>query len=218
MFIGHEGVAFAAKPAARRMSLGTLVAAAQLPDLLWPILLLLGWEHVEIAPEHAAASPLVFTSYPISHSLVAVVGWGLAFGGVYYVVKRYLRGAVTVALLVISHWFLDLIVHTPDMPIVPGGPTYGLGLWNSIPATFAVEGLLFLICLAIYVRTTPARDRVGSIGLWSFVIFIVAIWIGGVYGPPPPSERAIGWVGLSLWLLPFWAAWFDRHRGRVIVS
>jgi hypothetical protein len=216
MFIGHEGLAFAAKPAERRVSLGTLVAAAQLPDLLWPIFLLLGWEHVKIVPGHAAASPLVFTSYPISHSLVAMVGWGLAFGGAYYLVRRYLRGAVVIALLVVSHWFLDVIVHTPDLPLVPGGSKFGLGLWNSIPATLAVEGLLFMICLAIYVRTTPARDRIGSIGLWSFVIFIVAVWLSGLYMPPPPSGRAIGWAGLAMWLLPFWAGWFDRHRGSAI--
>lgn len=213
MFIGHEGVAFAAKPVERRVSLGTLVAAAQLPDLLWPIFLLLGWEQVQIVPGHAAASPFVFTHYPISHSLVAMAGWGIAFGGLHYLLRRNLRGAVTIALLVVSHWFLDLIVHLPDLPIVPGGRTYGLGLWNSVAGTIVVEGLLFVICLAVYVRTTPARDRIGSIGLWSFVLFIVAIWLSGLYSPPPPSARAVGWFGLASWLLPFWAGWFDRHRG-----
>lgn len=218
MFIGHEGVAFAAKPAARRVSLGTLVAAAQLPDLLWPILLLLGWEQVEIVPGYSAASPLRFTHYPISHSLLAMVGWGIAFGGVHYAWRRYLRGAVTIGLLVVSHWFLDLIVHLPDLPIVPGGRGYGLGLWRSIPATLGVEGALFLICLLIYVRAFPARDKIGSIGLWAFVIFIVTIWIAGCFGPPPPSARAIGWVGLAMWLLPLWAGWVDRHRGPPVAA
>ena len=214
MFIGHEGVAFAAKPAVRRVSLGTLVAAAQLADLLWPIFLLLGWEHVEIVPGYSAACPLHFTHYPITHSLLAMVGWGVAFGGLYYAWRRYLRGAITIAVLVVSHWFLDLIVHMPDLPLVPGGRGYGLGLWRSIPGTLAVEGTLFVICFWVYVKACPARDRIGSIGLWGFVVFIVAIWLGGCFGPPPPSERAIGWMGLAMWLLPLWAGWFDRHRGR----
>ena len=50
MFIGHFGVALAAKKVAPRTSLGTLILAAQFLDFLWPVLLLLGLEHVRIAP------------------------------------------------------------------------------------------------------------------------------------------------------------------------
>jgi len=39
VFIGHFAAAFAAKPAVPRTSLATLVAAAQLLDLIWVI----GW-------------------------------------------------------------------------------------------------------------------------------------------------------------------------------
>lgn len=40
MFIGHFAVGFALKRVAPRTSLGTLTAAAQFLDLLWPIFLL----------------------------------------------------------------------------------------------------------------------------------------------------------------------------------
>ena len=42
MFIGHYGLALATKRAAPRVSLGALIAAAQLADLIWPMLLLVG--------------------------------------------------------------------------------------------------------------------------------------------------------------------------------
>ncbi len=41
MFIGHFGVALAAKKVAPRASLGILILAAQFLDFLWPLFLLL---------------------------------------------------------------------------------------------------------------------------------------------------------------------------------
>ena len=80
MFIGHYAVALAAKKAAPKTSFGTLFLAAQFIDLLWPLLLLLGIEHVRIDPGNTAFTPLDFYDYPITHSLLAVIGWSLAFG------------------------------------------------------------------------------------------------------------------------------------------
>lgn len=88
MFIGHFGVGFGAKRVAPRVSLGTLLLAAQFIDLLWPTLLLLGLERVRIAPGVTAATPLDFESYPISHSLIAVCGWALLVGALHFFVKR----------------------------------------------------------------------------------------------------------------------------------
>jgi hypothetical protein len=87
MFLGHFGLAFAAKKAAPKPSLGTLVLAAQFADLLWPVLLLLGLERMRIVPGLLAASPFDFTSYPISHSLVAQLGWGALLGFIYFLVN-----------------------------------------------------------------------------------------------------------------------------------
>jgi len=54
MFIGHYAVGFAAKYAAPKASLGPLMAAPILLDLLWPIFLLAGWERVRIGPGNTA--------------------------------------------------------------------------------------------------------------------------------------------------------------------
>jgi hypothetical protein len=58
MFLGHFGVAFALKRVEPKLSLGTLFLAVQLPDLLWGVFLLLGWEQVRIDPGYTAVKPL----------------------------------------------------------------------------------------------------------------------------------------------------------------
>ena len=128
MFIGHFGVGFGAKAAAPRVSLGTLLLAAQFLDLLWPIFLLLGIESVRIDPGNTAVTPLDFVSYPLTHSLLTGVGWGGLLGGAYALHRRWLRGAVVVAATVVSHWVLDWVSHRPDLPLIPGGNKVGLGL------------------------------------------------------------------------------------------
>jgi hypothetical protein len=216
MFLGHFGVGFGAKAAAPRSSLGTLFLAAQFVDLLWPTLLVLGLERVEISPGVTRVTPLAFTYYPISHSLLAVLLWGLGFGAVYYLVRRYPRGAWVCGLAVISHWLLDLVVHRPDLPLAPGvSLLVGLGLWNSLPATLVVELGIFAVGIGLYVRTTSASDRVGSVGLWSLVAFLLLIYLTSVFGQPPPNVSALAWVGHAQWLLIIWGYWIDRHRKTV---
>jgi membrane-bound metal-dependent hydrolase YbcI (DUF457 family) len=216
MFVGHFGVALAAKRLAPRTSLGALVAAAQFVDLLWPLLLLAGVERVAIRPGITTVTPLDFESYPISHSLVMALVWGAGFGALWWLATRQRRGAIVVALLVPSHWLLDLIVHRPDLPLTLGESTkVGLGLWSSPVATIAVEGAIFVAGVAIYVRTTRARDRTGALALWSFVAFLLMIYAGNLFGPPPENATQIAWVGQAQWLLVLWAWWADRHRGVV---
>lgn len=214
MFIGHYATAFAAKTIAPRTSLGVLVAAATFIDLLWPVFLLAGWERVEIEPGITAFTPLNLLHYPYSHSLLAVTGWGVLFGGAYYFFRRYARGAWVVALLVVSHWLLDALVHRPDLPLHPGSEVYvGAGLWNSVGGTLLVEGLLFAVAVWLYARTTTPTTRVGRYGFWSLVGLLVFLYIGSAFGPPPPSAEAIAVVGLAGGVLGIaWTAWFDRRR------
>ena len=213
MFVGHFGVGFGAKAAAPKTSLGTLFLAAQFIDLLWPSFLLFGFETVAIAPGITTVTPLDFTSYPWSHSLLAVMVWALLFGGVYYLLKRYPRGVWVCAAAVVSHWVLDLLTHRPDLPLAPGAATrVGLGLWNSLPATLIVELGIFAVGIWLYVKTTRATDRVGSIALWSLVGFLLLTYFGNLFGPPPADVTALAWVGHAQWLLIIWAYWIDRHR------
>jgi membrane-bound metal-dependent hydrolase YbcI (DUF457 family) len=213
MFLGHYGIAFAARRAAPRTSLGTTIFAAQFLDELWPILLLLGVEQVRIVPGFMAAKPLQFVHYPYSHSLAAALFWSLLIGGAYYVKRRDSRSAWIVGGAVLSHWLLDVPMHAPDLPLWPGSRTFvGAGLWSSIPLTLALELGILAVGLALYLRGTRARDRIGSWGLWSMVAVLVCIYIFGLFGAPPPSSHALALMTLSLWLFVPWGYWVDRHR------
>jgi hypothetical protein len=213
MFIGHFGLAFAAKRVAPRTSLGTTFVAAQLADLLWPILLLAGVEQVRIIPN--AANPFLtldFTHYPWTHSLLAECVLGVVFGGLMFLLRRDVAGAVVVGLLVPSHWLLDVIVHVPDVPLYPGGSArLGLGLWRNPVATMVIEVVVFFAGVLVYARCTRARDRIGRFGFWTLIVFLLALYAASG-GPPPPSVKALALTALVGWPLTLWPWWVDRHR------
>lgn len=212
MLIGHVAVALGAKKAAPKTSFGTLLLAAQWPDLLWPLFLMLGWERVRIVPGITAVSPLEFTSYPFTHSLLADFGWGLVLAGLYLVFKKDRRGAFVVWACVMSHWLLDFISHRPDLPLYPGSHLVGLGIWDSVSVTLLVEGGLFVAGAVIYNRVTRPRDKAGEYGYKSFVALLVLIYLASLMGPPPPSVNAVEWAGVLSWLFVAWAYWLDDHR------
>lgn len=213
MFIGHFGAGFAGKKFSKSASLGTYFMAAQWVDLIWPILVLLGIEKVNIEPGISSVTPLDFTYYPYTHSLFGVLVWALLFGFVYFLLKKNSRVAIILGLLVLSHWVLDLFVHVPDLPIFPGlDLKVGLGLWHSLAATLIIEGLVFTVGLYFYLKSTTAKNKTGSFALLGLVVFLVAIYISNLFGPPPPSSEAIGIVGNSQWLIVLWGYWINKNR------
>lgn len=214
MFIGHFALGLAAKKVAPRASLGTLMLSVGFVDVLWPFFLLFGWEHVRINPGDTAVTPLDFYDYPISHSLLTMIGWSLLFGLAYFSKTKFKKESIILGLGVLSHWFLDFFSHRADMPLLPtaDSPKLGLGLWNSIPATIAVEVPLFLIGIWIYTKATQPLDKIGKWGFSAFMALLLLIYFGNIFGPPPPNEAAIGYFGpvsLALFAIPYWV---DRHR------
>ena len=194
------------------VSLGTLFLAAQFLDLLWPTLLLLDVEHVAIEPGVSKVTPLAFTDYPISHSLLAVLGWSIVFGVIYFLITKNKQRSVLLGALVLSHWILDVIVHIPDLPLYPGdSPKVGLGLWNSMTLTVLVEGIIFISGIVIYVNTKRTLNEKVNWRFWSLVVFLVIIHIANFVGPPPPSVAAIAWAGHLQWLFIPWAWWADKR-------
>jgi hypothetical protein len=213
MFIGHFAVGFVGKRVAPRTSLAVLIAAPLLLDMLWPVFLLLGWERVRIDPGNTRFTPLDFTYYPWSHSLLMSVAWATIFALIYHLVTRYRPGTLIVWMGVVSHWVLDWISHRPDMPLYPGGPRFGLGLWNSVAGTLVVELSMFAAGVWLYARATRAKDRIGRYAFIGYVALLLLIYIGDRFSGPPPGAAAIAWTGIAamLILIP-WAWWFDHHR------
>lgn len=218
MFIGHYAVALGAKRFAPSLSLGALFLACQLADLIWPNLVLLGIEKVEIDPGNTAITPLNFAYYPYSHSLVAMIVWGAVFAVLYLIASRVnVRGAAIILALVLSHWVLDALTHRPDLPLTVGGSTrIGLGLWNLPALAVSVELLLFAAGIWLYEKCTKPVDRRGSVGFWALVSFLLLVYIANlvaiIVGEPPPSVDAVAWSAQAMWLIVIWGFWIDRHR------
>jgi hypothetical protein len=227
VFLGHVALGFAAKRAVPATSMALLVLAAQLADAIWPLLVGLGLEHVEIDPGNTRVTPLNFVSYPYSHSLATMALYGVAFGWMSgrgggperAALRERARDGIAprtvwiIAALVVSHWLLDFITHRPDMPLYPGGPKVGLGLWNSLSATLIAEFVMYAAGVWLYLKSTRARDPIGRWAFASLAAFLPVVYLANIFGPPPPSVTAI-WVGASVGaaLLTVWAWWADRHR------
>lgn len=213
MFIGHYAVALAVKKAAPKVSLGMLFLSTQFVDLLWPVFLLLGYEHVRIDPGNTVVTPLSFYDYPFTHSLLAAFIWSLILALIYHVYKRDKISSAIIGLCVFSHWTLDFLTHRPDLPLAFGYDTYfGLGLWNSRIGTMAVEIVLFAVGIFLYLSSTSSKDKIGSYGFWTLIVLLFLIYVGNLFGPPPPDEFSIAVAGNASWLFVFWAFWVDRHR------
>lgn len=212
MFIGHFALGFAAKRAAPRVNLGTLFAAAQLPDLIWPVLVAAGVEQVAIAPGNTAFTPLEFVSYPWSHSLVLATIWGVVFAAVHRLRTGNRSATLLLAALAASHWLLDFLTHRPDLPLVPGGQRYGLGLWNSVPLTIAIESVLFASGVWLYAQATRPLDASGRWAFVSLVAVMILAYVGNVLAAPPSVDAIWSSTLFGFLLLLGWAAWTDRQR------
>jgi len=218
MFLGHYGVAFALKRAEPKVSLGTLFLAAQLLDLLWGIFLLLGWEHARIVPENPPLTRFEFWDYPISHSLVGAVAWGIVAAACYYSwptreTTRHWQAAAIVGVAVFSHYPLDVLVHLPDLPILGNDSLkLGLGLWNHPMATMVAELLVFSLGLAVYVGFRSKRHPVRAGRLSVLVVVLLGTYFASSSGPPPPNMTVVGIsVIVLLLVVALLAAWADRR-------
>lgn len=160
MLAGHVAVGLAAKRVTPRVSVGTLVLAAVLPDLLWAIFLLAGIEHVEIGAGRGAVNYLRAGDIALSHSLLADAIWGTLLAAAYFFARHYARGAWMLFAVVMSHWVLDFASHRPDMALAPGVHRYfGLGLWNSVTATVIVEACGWPPSFYTHARRDPRDAR-----------------------------------------------------------
>jgi hypothetical protein len=223
MFLGHYGVAYALKRAEPRVPLGTLFLSVVLVDTLWGIFLLTGWEQARIVPGLTPVTPLEFTSYPLTHSLVGALAWGLLAATIAYswptrdTSRHHWLKSLVVGVAVASHWFLDLIVHLPDLPLLGNDSTkVGLGLWRSLPATLAVELVLFAAGFLLYTQFRLAGGRARKGRVLFLAGLLVALYLASVFGPAPASMTTVAVVDiLGTLFLAILAAWSDRSTPRV---
>lgn len=215
MFVGHYGPAYFVKGVEKRIPLWVLFVAVQWVDILWTIFILLGIERVRIAPGYTAANPLGFSYYPYTHSLTAGVFWAVVVGGAYWVWRRRdgIGPALWVGGAVLSHWFLDLIVHVPDLGLIGNHYKVGLGLWRYPLLSLLAEAFVLLAGAVYYLRRTTPVGPAGRYAMSVFVLVMLAIQVSSAFGPPPPSTTAVAIVGLVTYVVFVGVVWrLERLR------
>lgn len=210
MFIGHFATSFLTKKESATLSLALMFIAVQFLDLLWPILVLLGIETMSVAPGITKLTPLDFTYYPWSHSLMMSAVWGALLGGVYFAFTKNRKNALILGALVVSHWVLDLIVHRPDLPLTPFSDfKLGLGLWNYPVAEILIEFSLFFAGIYVYLKT---RQPIKKIAFWSLIVVLMVLQLMNFYGPLPPDSMTVALGANMIWVFILWAWWIEREK------
>ena len=214
MFIGHWAPALVAAAQKEAPKLGTLFIAAQLVDWAFFILLMFGAEHMRFSPGISAMNPMDLYEMPYTHSLLGSAIFALAFAGLLWLVTMNRTAALIGGAVVLSHWFLDLLVHVPDLTLAGSPPKLGLGLWNYPWIEIPLELGITLAGLWFYARKMqPSGPRMAVLA--GILVLLQAVnWFGPVepevildtsllagfaYGA---ATLAAWWVGKSAQKLP----------------
>ena len=216
MFIGHYAAGLALKSVEKKASLGMLFIAVQFVDYLFFVFAPFGIEKFRLVENYTAINHFELIFYPYTHGLLASFLWAAL---IYVLWKKGLgnaRVALVMALAVLSHWFIDLLVHTPDLPLIgDDGLKVGFGLWNNYMATIVIEVSLIIGALILYLRSTNGVGAMGKYAMIIFVGFMIGFYILSVNLPFDPNITEIDTSIMALvsyMLFTAIAFWLDRYR------
>ncbi len=149
MFIGHYGLGYVVKKKAPEIPLWLIFTSVQLLDLIAFTLVLFG---IEKASYNPSDNPFFrnHLELPYSHSLIGAIIISFMVFFIFRLNDKK-KWAWISGLCVLSHWLIDLIVHTNDLPILFGHYNVGFGLWNYPYVTYAVE-ILFVLIGWLFIR------------------------------------------------------------------
>ena len=207
MFVGHFAPALVAATHKQAPSLPILFIGAQLVDWVFFGLVQTGAEAVRIIPGFTAMNPMDLHHMPWTHSLVGSIGWGVAFALVLVAFNLASRaGAAIAAAVVVSHWFIDLLVHVPDLTLTGQPPKLGLGLWNHPALAMGLEAGLTLAALWWFAKRTGR----GGAPLLVLAVTLALLQAINWFGPPPEVAdwefSLMAWLGYGVATLAAWWA------------
>ncbi len=193
MFVGHYAASLVLKRVEKKASLGLLFLGVQLVDVIFFPLVLLGIERLNIIENFTQSTHFELEYMPYTHSLLASFLWAGLIYGIYRIIPPKNKSvALVMGIAVLSHWFLDLIVHTPDLPLWQDASTkFGFGLWNNAIATYALEAVLLVGGLLIYLRSTTSSTAIGKYGMVIFVVILLLVNASNVFGPLESDSKII---------------------------
>jgi len=218
MFAGHLGAGLAIGRLERRINVGVFIFAAILIDFMLWLFVLFGWESVIIPADYTATHQPDFV-FPLSHGLLAAIAWSVLAGAAAFLYyqrpeRTRFRPAALIAAAVFSHWLLDALVHTPELPVAgEGSVKMGLGLWQSMPAALLVEAIIAAAGLYLFL-SGAGLSRARKTGLTALCLVVLASTVAGMtVAPPPPSVSAMAVTSLiTIIAVCGLAGWIGRHR------
>lgn len=219
MFVGHFAAAFVLKGKENNASLGMLFLATQFVDILYFPFALIGLEKMTFVDGYTEVNNFQM-EFPFTHGLVGTLFWSiLVYLLYYYGIKRNFpnrkKVAWVMAIAVLSHWFIDLIVHTPDLPLLSGEPKLGFGLWYYKDLSFIVEVLLLLAGWIYYMYNTKSKNNWYRYFAIAFIILLLLVNYVNFYVLPPATGDLIGLTSSALFsyfVLALLAYLMDKGR------
>lgn len=223
MFIGHYGMGLALKGRAPKLSLGLLILGSQFPDILFPLLSLLGLESSRLVAESGTMNPYEM-HYPWSHSLLTVMIWSILYALLITLCKRGRISTKEQLILggsVLSHYLLDLITHN-NLPLIPGLPfTIGLGLGHSVYLEVALELAILAAGTLIYLKSRAPRKIRANIALIIYVLLMTALYSSSIFGTftEPSTGLTIGVMTMQIILISagFLIDWLGKVKENKLI-
>ena len=210
MLAGHYSAAFLAKLLEPRLPLWIFAIAVQLIDVLWAVFVLAGVEHLRVDPS-LPSNPLDLYDMPYTHSLLGALVWAALAAGAVFAWRREWLASLVVAGAVASHWFLDWVVHRPDLLLWSGSAKHGLALWNFQVVAIGVESLLLIASAWLLLRSRDG-GRSQRRGVVAIVSSLLAVQVVVTVGPPALGPLAVAGSALVLFAAVAWGAWRAERR------
>lgn len=187
MFIGHFAPAIVAATHPKATGLGSLFVAAQLVDFGFFGLALAGIENFRITPGMTTMNPLDLYDMPFTHSLIGSAVWAIGFGLLIWLFTKNRTGAMIGAAVVLSHWFLDLLVHAPDLTLAGSPPMLGFGLWNYPAIAMPLEIIITFGALWYFAIKSKATSPRAGLALGLLVLLLAALQAFNWFAPEPEA-------------------------------
>ena len=205
MFVGHYAVGFILKKKFKEIQLWYLFIAVQFVDILAFIFVLSGIERISYNP---TSNPFLRTALdyvPFTHSLLSSLILAVLVFFIFWKLKAFKWGVI-LSLGVLSHWILDFIAHTPDLPLIWTRYKVGLGLWSFPWIAFILEVSFFIAAGTYLYRGSKTNMKRAIILITAAVI----LYAPTMFAPEKEAPvAAVCLISLSLYALfsalAFWS-------------
>lgn len=177
--INHAATALLLKKRWPALPLLPALVSVQLIELLWVFLNLVNVEVTKTEPTVHALNDIHLFYMPYSHSVGSVLLIAAACWFVLAKVVQRPAWALPVAIGICSHIVLDVLVHAPDIEVIPGVTSLKIGSGLYVVPVFAlvVELLYGVFCWRVFRGSAALLAAIVGLNLASLSFYVP--WIPG---------------------------------------